>query len=52
MTQLRRRLLLQLLILALFLPNGVFAQEAAPRPTLFPVPAGLEPAVEFMEKSL
>ncbi|MGH7875325.1 MAG: transglycosylase SLT domain-containing protein [Candidatus Binatia bacterium] len=50
MTQLRRRLLLQFLILALFLPNRVFAQEIAPRPTLFPVPAGLEPAVEFWKK--
>jgi membrane-bound lytic murein transglycosylase D len=50
MTQLQRSLLPLILVLVLFLPNRVVAQETATSSSPFPVPAGLEPAVQFWKK--
>ncbi len=55
MTRLRQSLLPLALVLALFLPNRVAAQdrpiqESTSRVSPFPVPAGLEPAVQFWKK--
>lgn len=50
MTQFPRWLLLLGLTLALFLPNRAVAQDTAPRLSPFPVPVGLEPAVQFWKK--
>ena len=50
MTQLQRSLLPLILVLVLFLPNRVVAQETTTSSSLFPVPAGLEPAVQFWKK--
>ncbi|HTF93639.1 MAG TPA: lytic transglycosylase domain-containing protein, partial [Verrucomicrobiae bacterium] len=50
MTQLQRSLLPLILVLVLFLPNRVVAQETTTGSSPFPVPAGLEPAVQFWKK--
>jgi membrane-bound lytic murein transglycosylase D len=50
MRQLQRALLPLILVLVLFLPNRVVAQETATSSSPFPVPAGLEPAVQFWKK--
>ncbi len=50
MTQLQRSLLPLILVLVLFLPNRVLAQETTTGLSPFPVPAGLEPAVQFWKK--
>jgi membrane-bound lytic murein transglycosylase D len=50
MRQLQRALLPLILVLVLFLPNRVVAQETTTGSSPFPVPAGLEPAVQFWKK--
>jgi membrane-bound lytic murein transglycosylase D len=50
MKQIRRWLLPLLLIFALGLPNNGTAQTTTSLPSPFPVPLGLEPAVEFWKK--
>ena len=50
MTQLQRSLLPLILVLVLFLPNRVAAQETTTSSSPFPVPAGLESAVQFWKK--
>ena len=50
MTQLQRSLLPLILVLVLFVPNGVLAQDTTTSSSPFPVPAGLEPAVQFWKK--
>lgn len=50
MKHLGRWLLPLFLIFALFLPNSGAAQQTTANPSPFPVPAGLETAVEFWKK--
>jgi membrane-bound lytic murein transglycosylase D len=50
MRQVGRWLLPLFLIFALFLPNSGAAQETTANPSPFPIPTGLEPAVEFWKR--
>jgi membrane-bound lytic murein transglycosylase D len=50
MEQVGRWLLPLFLIFALFLPNSGATQETIANPSPFPIPTGLEPAVEFWKK--